>query len=54
MALPTASWSAPNSRAIPIALVRMREDLFLLRDAARKADKPDAALAEAVDRPRSG
>jgi hypothetical protein len=25
-----------------IALVRMREDLFLLRDAARKADKPDA------------
>ena len=32
-----------------IALVRMREDLFLLRDAARKADKPDAALAEAVD-----
>jgi hypothetical protein len=27
----------------------MREDLFLLRDAARKADKPDAALAEAVD-----
>ncbi len=32
-----------------IALVRMREDLFSLRDAARKADKPDPALAEAVD-----
>ncbi len=27
----------------------MREDLFSLREAARKADKPDPALAEAVD-----
>ncbi|MFH6782110.1 MULTISPECIES: malonyl-CoA decarboxylase [Methylobacterium] len=32
-----------------IALVRMREDLFSLRDAARQADKPDASLVEAID-----